>query len=307
MNKRISFPIIFLVFYFQIFQFANQVLGSDQPLKVELSAFVEPHEVPLNKTVDYIIRITWTGNLKQIEIEEVETPLFSNFDVLGTASSNQISGTAEGKVAVKEIRYTLQPQTLGMGYIEPGYLTYKNVVENHIYELNTQRIPVEVLPAVSTPSQKQFPWMLFGVVVIIIIAGIALYKKLKKNVKEDIVPQIPLEEKMLSELKEKIDLKNQDRNESISVLSKLYRSYLAEKFNISALEITTQELLQSLKGLDLEERLIIKSKSLFEKADIIKFSGKTATQAELDEAYITVETVLETQQKSSELNTEDKE
>ncbi len=216
---------------------------------------------------------------------------------------------ADGKVAVKEIRYTLQPQTLGMGYIEAGYLTYKNTAEDHIYELNTQRIPVEVLPAAAVPSQKRFSWMILVIIIILAagtFAGIAIHKKSKNDIKENTIPQIPLEEKMLSELKGKIDLKNPDRNASVSVLSKLYRSYLAEKFNISALETTTQELIQSLKGLDIEERLIRKSESLFEKADIIKFSGKTATQAELDEAYITVETVLETQQKSSAMNTEEK-
>lgn len=301
MEKIKIITIFFLFLCLQLIQ-ASTTDGTVDSFSVEISSLVKPNKVPLNQTLDYIIQITWGGNLSQIEIEDVEEPAFSNFEIIGTASSNRISGTADGKISTREIRYTLQPKTLGMGYIEPSRLTYKDVRDEQNYDLYTQRIPVEVLPAVAMPGEKPFPWLILVIVIFIggsAVVGFILYRKQFKKTSEETLPQVPLEERMLGELKEKIDLKNPDRNGSIRLLSKLYRSYLAEKFNISALEATTQDLIQSLKGMELEEGLIVRSETLFQKADLIKFSGKTATQAELDEAYITVETVLETQQKQN--------
>lgn len=298
--KRIkNFPIFFLFLCLQILLITSNIYGREDKLTVDLASFVEPNKVPLNQTVVYTIQIKWIGNLSQIEIENVEEPAFSNFDILGTASSNQVSGTVDGKIAIKEFRYTLQPKTLGMGYIEQSHLTYKNLSDETSYDLYTQRIPVEVLSAVAMPGETQFHGLIILMIIIVLSGasiGFIIYKKRTNKEEDDSIEQIPLEDRMLAELKETIDLKNADRNESIRLLSKLFKTYLAEKFNISALEVTTQDLMGSLKNLELEESLIIKSESLFQKADLIKFSGKTGTQAELDEAYITIETVLETQQ-----------
>ncbi len=64
--------------------------------------------------------------------------------------------------------------------------------------------------------------------------------------------------------------------------------------------------MQLLSSENLEEELINKSKALFSQADVVKFSGKKATQAELDEAYTAVETILETHLASEKKAKEEK-
>lgn len=295
MKKTILINILCLVFLRPVF--------GDAVYSVQVDAYVEPNAVPLNETLLYTIQVQWQGGLDLIQIEDIEAPVFSNFDVIGTGSANRIQADASGKESVKEIRYTLQPKTLGMGYIESCYLNYKEVETDQIYTLSTQRIGVEVLPSVALPGEKQFPMIPVLIATGLLLAagiGCLILRRIKNRPDESDGIQSLIEEDYLNRLKIKIDLKTTNRSEAIGTVSKIYRKYLSEKFDIAALEATTQELILSLCSLDIEENLIRKSEELFKKADVIKFSGKKATQAELDEAYTTVEAVLESQLRLSQ-------
>jgi S-adenosylmethionine:tRNA-ribosyltransferase-isomerase (queuine synthetase) len=76
-------------------------------------------------------------------------------------------------------------------------------------------------------------------------------------------------------------------------LSRLLRRYLAEKFGIPALEMTTSELVEALNQQEIEEDQIEKFRALLENADVVKFSGQSAEPARLTEWYSVVEAWLE--------------
>lgn len=265
---------------------------------VSVSSVIQSKQVPLNRTVDFIVRIVWEGGIENVEIGELTDPVLSNLDVTGTASSNQVTGVPGGQRSVKEIVYTLKPKNLGMGYIDPVSLSYTDMKTNLAHHLKTRRMNVEVVSPV--PEKKGGPgaWILvlFGAA---FVAGAAaggwLYLKHKKAkmIREALPVQTILEEDSLILLKNSVDLKSQDRRESFAVLSKLFRRYLSEKYGIAASSATTEELLRVLQDRGTEEGLMRKCEALFAKADVIKFSGKDASQAEIDEAYTAVETVLE--------------
>ncbi len=265
-------------------------------MSVDISTRVESNRVPLNRTLSLTVQIAWEGNLEDIEIGDVEEPILSNFDIVGTSSANRIVGTYEGKKSVKEIAYTLQPKNLGMGYVESVTVSYKDPRSGTTHYLQTERIAVEVISPIPEENQKNAWWIL--IVIGLLFAGGFLSffyvrrKKLKMKEKEKQVEQI-IEEIYLDELKETVNLKEKDKREVISTLSKLFRRYLSEKYGISALEATTGELLKALSGEKMEEGLMRKCEILFNKADVVKFSGQNANQTELDEAYTTVEMILE--------------
>ncbi len=290
MKKIIFAAILFRGFLLPVF--------GEPTYSVQMDAFVKPKAVPLNQTLLYTIQVKWTGGLNLIKIEDIEAPVFSNFEVIGTGSANKVQPGAAGSESIKEIRYTLQPKTLGMGYIEPCYLNYKEIETDQIYTLSTQRISVEVMPAVALPEEKQFPLLPILIVigiVLVTVVGLIYFRKWRNRSDGSDEVQVILEESYLDQLKNQIDLQATNRSDAIAAVSKIYKKYLSEKFDIAALEATTQELLASLTSLELEENLIRKSEGLFQRADVIKFSGKEATQTELDEAYTTVEAVLESQ------------
>ncbi len=265
--------------------------------EVTLSTTITDKEVPLNRTTCLTVKLVWEGNIDYIEIKEIEEPVLSNLKIVGSSASNKTLDTERGIKSVKEISYILQPVSLGMGYIETAGVSYDDILSGKTYHLKTERIGIEAVSAVPEKGKLQLSW-LWITAGLILIAGVAvvIYYFYKRRIgseekEEDI--QI-IEEKYLDELKDTIDLKSGNKNESFTILSKIFRRYLSEKYGISAMEITSDELLHLLASAELDKGLLSKSEKLFSKADIVKFSGKNATQAELDEAYTTVETILET-------------
>lgn len=299
MIRKVCFIFLALFYLLSSLGYTQEVSPAESVLietNVSLSTLVEPKRVPLNRPLTFTIRITWEGDLDLIEIGEVEEPLLTNFDIIGTASANRISGTAVGKRAIKEIAYTLQAKTLGMAYIESVGLSYEDKRTGKSHSLLTQRVGVEVISPVPEEGEKR-GWWIWILILGVAFAGFFYFLFLKRRRSrgketEEEVEQI-IEEAFLEELKETVDLKEKDRRESFTVLSKLFRRYLSKKYGISALEATTQELMKTLEEEDLEESLTRKCESLMKKADVVKFSGQEASQAELDEAYTAVETVLE--------------
>ena len=268
--------------------------------EVTLSAKVSQNEVPFNRTLDYIITLAWSGNLNDIEMGDVEEPVLSNFDILGTAASNKTIVTASGPQAVKQIIFTLKPKTLGMGYVEPVAVTYHDTKSDSDYHLISMRIGVKVEAPVTEPGQHNMHWFFFisGALLFILAVGAGYWifnSRKKKEIPEEVQPMI--EERYLAELKQTIDLKAPDRRQTFTALSKLFRKYLSEKYAISGLEATTSELIGQLRN-ELDESQITACEALFAKADVVKFSGQNAEQSELERAYTTVENVLEGNLKS---------
>ncbi len=298
MMKKI-FVTVFLILCFFISQGKAEKLSPQDSLsnqtEVSLSTLVNPRRVPLNRTFTLTVQVLWKGDLDLIEIGDVEEPVLTNFDIVGTSSSNRVVGAAAGKKAIKEIAYTLKPKTLGMGYIESVGLSYVDKTTGKKYHVKTQRIGVKVISPVPEKEKvgKWWIWVLVGG--LFLGSGgvvLLLYRKSHTTEKEEKVEEI-IEESYLKELKETVSLEQGHGQEAFTILSKLFRKYLSEKYNIPALEATTEELLSTLKEQGLEENLIRRCETLFKKADVVKFSGQEATQAELEEAYTTVETILE--------------
>jgi hypothetical protein len=264
---------------------------------VTLGASVEPKRVPLNRNTALTIRLTWEGALDSIVVGEVAEPVLSNLEITGTSTSNRVVGTQTGPQSVKEITYMLRPKSLGMGYVDSIRVIYEDRKAGVVHQLKTQRLSAE---AVDPIPEKQggsriWVWLLLTACFAAGAAGgVALFQKSKRRkTQEAVPPPKPAEETYLVSLKEKVDLKSENLQDAFVALSKLFRRYLSEKFGVSALEATTKELPGMLQNSGMEENLLRKCQAIFEKADVIKFSGRKASQAELDEAYTTVESVFE--------------
>ena len=58
------------------------------------------------------------------------------------------------------------------------------------------------------------------------------------------------------------------------------REYMAARYGVGALEMTTAEIFEDLKGADIPQELYEEMKTLFERADFVKFAKFTATDEE---------------------------
>ena len=149
---------VFLVFslFFICLKGFSQGVGSDSlsmEYSVNLSTGIAPGEVPLNGTAMLTVQLSWLGDMGRVEIGDVETPILTNFDIVGTASGNRVTGTPHGRKATKEIVYTLRPKTLGMAYVESVNLSYVDNETGQTRHMKTQRVGVEVISPVAEPGE----------------------------------------------------------------------------------------------------------------------------------------------------------
>jgi hypothetical protein len=254
--------------------------------EVRLTTELDSKTVPLNRSVTLTVSLSWEGPLGSIEIGEMAEPSLSNLEIIGTASTNRVSGAQ----SVKSISYTLKPKALGMAYVEPVFVTYTDASAGSS-KLRTQRLSVEVVAPLPEPGRHSPLWWIVPIAALVLAAG-GFFVFRKKPAPPALEPVKPLGEKYLEQLKAEVPLSTDDRREAVSTLSKLLRRFLAERDGIPA-GLTTEALLSILaeRGVSEKDSRIVES--VLRMADRIVFSGADATRAELDEAYTRVESLFE--------------
>ncbi len=267
--------------------------------EVKASVSVDKKEIPLNRILPFTVRIEWRGDLSRFEIEEVENPVVTNFEIIGSATSNRVGESAGQTIAVKEYVFSLQPQSLGMGYIEGVIITYTDKADDETRRLVTNRLEVKVIDPLPEPGQTRIPWgIVLPALAAIGIGAVVLWyankKREEKHRREALEHVVPLEEQYLKELNSAFDIKTTefDIKEAASSLSRLFRRYLAEKYSIRALEATTDEVLFSLREKNLEERYINETDEILKKCDLTKFAGSVADRSEFLRIYTLLEDIL---------------
>ena len=177
--------------------------SSGSPYDIHLDTQISPSRVPLNRTTLLSVRIEWEDGMDRIEIEDVEEPVLSNLDIVGTSTGNRIIGTATGEKSVKVIGYTLQPENLGMGYVESVILTYRDKLTGETHVMSTRRVGVEVISPVPEEGAKSNSWMWilgFGLLILFILTLIFRFLSHRKSEVPD-EPRPIIEELYLNKIK----------------------------------------------------------------------------------------------------------
>ncbi len=270
---------------------------TDPGSAVTLGAFLDSTAVPLNRTVTLTVRLSWEGPLDSVLIGEVRDPVLSNLEITGTSASNRTVGTADGAASVKEITYTLKPNSLGMGYIDSLTVTVRDLKAGTDRRMTAPRLSVTAVAPIPVKSGRPglLTWLMIGALFAAgAAAGVRVWKRAGRRAPETReTAEPPLEERYLNTLKETVRLHGDQREDAFASLSRLFRQYLSEKYKVPALEATTRELITSLQTAGADEALARKCESFFGRADEVKFSGRKASQDELDESYTIVESLFE--------------
>ena len=266
---------------------------------IKVSASVDKKEIPLNRNVTLTIQVSWSGGLDRYEIDEFENPVVRNLEIVGTSSSNRVTG-GDKPMAVKEYQLILRPVELGMGYIESAIITYHDRVLEQNQRLVTNRLDVKVIDSLPEPGEMGSGWIVFVVVFVLLGAGAIAFillqkKRRERQATEEAEVLLPMEELYLQELKETVDLSatELDVGQGFSTLSRFYRKFLSEKFVIRALEATTEDVVNSLSEAVADERFINNTKEILNACDVAKFSGEAGSKSELERVYTLIESNLE--------------
>jgi hypothetical protein len=297
MNKQFLIVCIFYLFLFNsLFSQLNQDTSVSD---ISLRTFVENESVALNREVIYIIQLSWEGELSRYKISEVLDPDVTNLIIRGSGSSNKVITNPDGKeISIKKITFYFKPIEMGMAYINGVTVRYEDSFLDRKESLLASRISIKVVdPILDSSSNNFFQYILYIIILIVIALAVfllALYNKRKKenelreleNIKET------TEEKYLRLLKETIHLAGNNYEEKLNDLTHLILGFFSEKYSISLLNMSSNDILKYFENRKMEQSIFSKIEEFISKSDLIRFAGNNITETEFHQLYDSVEWML---------------
>ncbi len=215
------------------------------------------------------------------------------------------------------------------GYFEipPFYFLYEKEDIQEIYPIATEPIllkfstvPIDtadtikdIKPPLDVPySFEEFLPYIIGLIVLglLIYAIIYFMKKRKTIPKLNYDPKIPPHITALDELRKLNDEKLWQKGEIklyYTKLTDIVRTYIERRFGILAMEMTSDEIINKLMNIQLDDGIIETSKKMYHIADLVKFAKLIPLPDEHSYCYnVAIEFVTKTTPKESD-NINDKE
>jgi hypothetical protein len=298
--------ICFNIFLFLVFTISNRsgkaqdTTAAAYESKIGISAEVDKTEVPLNRQVTCSVIVEWTGDIRRYQISYVENPIVENFEIIKTSAADRRLSEGGVAKAARIFEFVLQPKSLGMGYIENVIVQYIDNVTGEGESLITPRLNVKVIDAVPEPNSKSWmiKWIVLAVVLLAIFIFLWSWRRMvqeRKRKEAEVVKVVALEEEYLTQLRESVNLKSPGLkiSEAFSLLSKIARKYLSQKYQIPALESTSEKIIAELSGFELDQAVINNFEEILTVSDLAKFAGSEGNRNELDRTYTLLEAILE--------------
>ena len=274
---------------------------------VEVSAKLQDEHVTVGKpfSLDLMMKVPYGY---YVEWNEFATDTLSEqIDILKRGDM-QRTADADSNIIVQQ---QLTLMTFDTGYVQiPSIgLTYAKSVEDQLRMkafTDPMRLYVTTMSVDTTQAfrplmepidqpiamKEVFPWIL-GVLLAVLVGFGAwfLWKKRKPRLGEDGQPVkgpvIPPYTKAIGDLE---SLKQQKLwqagkvKEYYSGLSDIAREYIEGQFNVNAVEMTTDDILEEVEELDFDREIFGKLKDTMELSDLVKFAKYTTSPLENDNA-----------------------
>jgi hypothetical protein len=160
----------------------------------------------------------------------------------------------------------------------------------HTVEVDTTKAFKDIKMPIAAPYtfREALPWILLGLGIILIAYLIFYYLKKKKQdepVFKARKPKLPPHQiafDALENLRFKKLWQNGKVKEYHTELTDILRTYISEKFGVHALEMTTEEIVESLEPTPVNEQALAKIKETFVLADLVKFAKAQPLPVEND-------------------------
>jgi len=140
-----------------------------------------------------------------------------------------------------------------------------------------------------------FKYGLYALIIILILALIAagiIYMLRRQKKIEEITAQIAPDAAAYKELDELTGLEISDGREFYFRLSAILRNYISGRFNIDALEMTTEELIPRISEIGLSHEVHQEVKTFFYTSDPIKFADSSADSDKMQEDLMFIRSLV---------------
>lgn len=234
---------------------------------------------------------TITKNIEVVQSSDIKSTLSSDKKEKSFLQILTVTSFDSGYFAIPPIRF----------YYAQDKYTSKHYVESQALLLVALPVKIDVqkgIRDIKPPLEAKFtfreaiPYIIAFLIIAAITAFIIYYLK-KKRKKEPIFkipskPKLPPHEIALAALE---DLRNQKlwQNNKIkefhSQLTEIIRAYIESRFEIPALEMVSDDIIDSFKRLDLDEKTKSELKEMLTLADLVKFAKESPLPSEHDSSF----------------------
>lgn len=275
--------------------------------EVEVSAKVQdpavavgkPFPFELTMKVPYGYYVEWNDFASNSLSNQID--IYKRGDVVRTAD-------ADSNIIVQQ-ELTLMTFDTGAVQIPPVGLTYARSADDprrmkvftEPVDLQVTTITVDttqafkpIVPPISKPvaMKELFPWILGALLLVLAAIFVWLYLKRRKPrvdengqpVKGPVIPPYNKAIGDLEQLRQQKLCQAGKVKEYYSGLSDIAREYIEGQFQVNAVEMTTDTILEEVRELHFEEPIYRKLKDTMELSDLVKFAKYTTSSLENDNA-----------------------
>lgn len=291
---------------------AQDSIPDNNEAKIQLKVYLDQDEVPQNREVVYHVELNWIGELDRYQISDIGDPVISNLKLRGSGSSNRYFIDESGNPkSVKQVNYYFTPIEMGMAYIDGITIQYEDKILAQKETLSAQRLGVKIIEPLPDPDAGMDIGLIIIIGIAILFIFVVIYflgrylKQRKLNAQADESRRQTLEEKYLG-LLDNIELSAENRNETLSSITKLLGSYFSEKYELPS-SVGFDQIKQKLQKINIAVDLHEKINNLYERDKLSKFAREQVAENELHLFFDTVEQLIKQIQKTeSEISNEKK-
>lgn len=262
----------------------NLLLSVEQPkgLKIEFPAFKD--SIPSG------VEIIQQNPQDTIPMEDGQIKVNKNFLITSFDDGVHKMNPFEFKIHEDNLMKIIRTDTLLLGV--------------KTFEIDTSKANFDIVMPIHTPIAfaEIAPWLFGGLLAVALIVLLILYLRKRKKNQPLFVKVKPAEPAHVIALRKLDEIKSQKLWETGKVkefhseLTDTIRFYLDERFELSTIESTTDEILAAVKSVDQQSEWHVKLKEVLERADLAKFAKFTPLQDEnelsLKYAYKIIETTI---------------
>ena len=251
-----------------------------------------------------------------INWSEIKDTLSKSFEVIGRSDIKEQPIDNSSDILLSQL---LTLTSFDTGYIEIPSIDikyYKSVKDTNVYTSSTDYMYIYVKPAAIDTTmaykpikmpikqnitfEETLPYLGGSIILIgLILLTIYLIKrsKNKNNIEEeDIKPQIPAiitAREKLAILKDANLWQSGKFKDYYTDLTGITREYLEGQFNIDAIEMTSDEILDEVRKIQLDNVIFNKLQNTLTTADLVKFAKATPSPTENENAFKDINSFIE--------------
>lgn len=305
--KKLCFILLFCILSFLGIQCDAQVTFLRGRTDVDTIVVGQPFDYQLSLTIpkDYFVEWkqfgdTLSKSIDVINIEDVKTTAINNSDNVIMTQNLTLTSFDTGYVYVPEIaityskslqdsiRYTLRTDEKEL------YVTTVAVDTTEAFR------PIKGVMRQGLTAKEVFPW----IAIVIIIAGVVyliIYLKKHKKMKDVVVeekkkptiPAIITARAKLAEMKDNEVWNTPQTKDYYTDLTDIAREYLEGQFEIDAIEMTTDEIMEAVNRLDLNNLTKSKLQDTLTTADLVKFAKANPSAEQNKQSFSDINNFVE--------------